>query len=184
MQAVFAVFGINSDGLNLAINLLILFLVVIWFALIYWTYADARRRVADPMLIGCATAASLFPFFGTIVYMIVRPPEYLDDVRERELEMQAAEARLHDLNYLLCPHCDNEVQRDFLRCPHCLRKLKDPCTNCAKPLNPTWPICPYCETEVPGAVQPPRRRRRREHAAEDGGAEVDETAALEAPPSS
>ena len=31
---------------------------------------------------------------GTIVYMIVRPPEYLDDVRVRELEMQAAEARL------------------------------------------------------------------------------------------
>ena len=49
--------------------------------------------------------------------MIVRPPEYLDDVRERELEMQAAEARLHDLNYLLCPHCDYEVEKDFLRCP-------------------------------------------------------------------
>ena len=48
------------------------------------------------MLVGCATlAASLFPFVGTIVYMIVRPPEYLEDVRERELEMQAAEARLH-----------------------------------------------------------------------------------------
>ena len=59
---------------------------------------DVRRRPPahrDPMLVGCATAASLFPFVGTIVYMIVRPPEYLDDVRERELEMQAAEARLH-----------------------------------------------------------------------------------------
>jgi hypothetical protein len=80
-----AVFGINSDGLNTAVQLLILFLVVIWLALIYYTYADARRRIADPMLIGCATAASLFPFVGTIVYMIVRPPEYLEDVREREL---------------------------------------------------------------------------------------------------
>ena len=74
------------------VELLILFLVVIWLALVYWTYADARRRIADPMLIGCATAASLFPFVGTIVYMIVRPPEYLEDVRERDLEMQAAEA--------------------------------------------------------------------------------------------
>ena len=58
------------------------------------------------MLIGCATAASLFPFVGTIVYMILRPPEYLEDVRERELEMQAAEARLHALEQTLCPHCD------------------------------------------------------------------------------
>src|SRR3954447_17990955 len=89
-----AIFGINSSGLNLAVNLLILFLVIIWFALVYWTYADARRRIADPMLVVCATVAALFPFVGTIVYMIVRPPEFLDDVRERELEMQAAEARL------------------------------------------------------------------------------------------
>jgi Double zinc ribbon len=156
-----AIFGINSSGLNLAINLLILFLVVIWLALVYWTYADARRRIADPMLVGCATAASLFPFVGTVVYAIVRPPEYLEDVRERELEMQAAEARLHSLNYLLCPHCDTEVEKDFLRCPSCLRKLKDPCVNCGKPLDPAWSICPYCEAEVPGAMQPQRRRRRR-----------------------
>src|SRR5207248_8659900 len=91
---VLAVFGIQNDGLNLAVNLLLLFLVVVWLALVYWTYADARRRMEDPMLVGCATAASLFPFIGTIVYMIVRPPEYLEDVRERELEIAAAEARL------------------------------------------------------------------------------------------
>jgi hypothetical protein len=99
-----AYFGIESSGLNLAIDLLILFVVVLYFALIYWTYADARRRIYDPMLVGCATAASLFPFVGTIVYMVLRPPEYLEDVRERELEMQAAEARLHDLDHGLCPH--------------------------------------------------------------------------------
>jgi hypothetical protein len=171
-----AVFGITSDGLNTAIKLLILFLVVIWLALVYYTYSDARRRIADPMLVGCATAASLFPFVGTVVYMIVRPPEYLEDVRERELEMQAAEARLHGGIYLLCPHCDHEVEKDFLRCPSCLRKLKDPCTNCARPLDPQWTICPYCETEVPGSVPAPRRRRRRETPAE---AET----AFDAPPS-
>jgi hypothetical protein len=156
-----AVFGITSDGLNTAIKLLILFLVVIWLALVYYTYSDARRRIEDPMLVGCATAAALFPFVGTVVYMIVRPPEYLEDVRERELEMQAAEARVSQLNYLLCPHCDHEVEKDFLRCPSCLRKLKDPCSNCARPLDPAWSLCPYCETPVPGAEQQPRRRRRR-----------------------
>ena len=156
-----AVFGISNDGLNLAVNLLILVLFVIWLALIYWTYSDARRRIADPMLVACATAASLFPFIGTIVYMIVRPPEYLEDVRERELEMQAAEARLHQLGYLLCPHCDYVVERDMLRCPNCLRKLKDPCPNCRKPLDPTWRICPYCEAEL-AAPPTPRRRRRRD----------------------
>ena len=145
-----AYFGIESSGLNLVIDLLILFVVVLYFSLIYWTYADARRRILDPMLVGCATAASLFPFVGTIVYVILRPPEYLEDVRERELEMQAAEARLHELDSALCPHCDYRIERDFVRCPSCLRKLKERCVSCQRPLDQAWTICPYCETEVPG----------------------------------
>ncbi len=156
-----AVFGISNSGVNLAIDLLILFLVVLWIALIYWTYSDARRRIADPMLIGCAAAASLFPFVGTLVYMIVRPPEFLEDVRERELEIQAAEARLAQIGYHLCPHCDYEVEKDFLRCPNCLRKLKDPCPVCSRPLDPIWKICPFCETEIAVPAPQPRRSRRR-----------------------
>ncbi|HWY17831.1 MAG TPA: zinc ribbon domain-containing protein [Solirubrobacteraceae bacterium] len=155
-----AYFGIESSGLNLVIDLLILFVVVLYFSLIYWTYADARRRIVDPMLVGCATAASLFPFVGTIVYVILRPPEYLEDVRERELEMQAAEARLHELDSGLCPYCDYRIERDFVRCPSCLRKLKERCVSCRRPLDQAWTICPYCETEVPGVVAPTRRTRR------------------------
>ncbi len=67
-------FGITNDALNLVVNLLILFLVVLWLALVAWTYLDARRRIEDPVLVACATAASLFPFLGTIVYSILRPP--------------------------------------------------------------------------------------------------------------
>ena len=56
-----AVFGIHNSTLNLVANLVLLFLVVLWLALIYWTFADARRRIADPLLVACATATSLFP---------------------------------------------------------------------------------------------------------------------------
>jgi hypothetical protein len=160
----YAIFGIHTSALNLAVELVILFLVVIWFALIFWTYADARRRIADPLLVGCATIASIAPYVGSIVYLIVRPPEYLDDVRERELEMQTAEARLAELGYHLCPHCDYEVEREFLRCPNCMRKLKDPCHNCSRPLDPMWKMCPYCEAEVGvgrETIAPRRQRRRR-----------------------
>jgi hypothetical protein len=157
-----AYFGIESSGLTLVIDLLILFVVVLYLSLIYWTYSDARRRIADPMLVGCATAASLFPFVGTIIYLVLRPPEYLEDVRERELETQATEARLEDLDRGLCPYCDYRIERDFVSCPACLRKLKERCAGCQRPLERDWAICPYCETEVPGAVPTRRRRRRRE----------------------
>jgi len=164
-MAVLAVFGIENDGLNLAVNLLLLFLVVIYFALIYWTWADARRRIDDPMLVACATAAALFPFIGTIVYLIVRPPEFLDDVRERELEMAAAQARLAVLDQHQCPHCGFDVEKAFLRCPSCLRRLKEPCSVCGKPLDPRWKICPYCEAEVGQAPAETRRPRTRRSAA-------------------
>ena len=109
---------------------------MLYLSLIFWTFADARRRIDDPLLVVCATLASFFPFVGTIVYLIVRPPEFLDDVRLRELEMTAAEARLASLDYSLCPHCDYEVQADYLRCPSCMRKLKERCYSCSKPIDP------------------------------------------------
>jgi hypothetical protein len=157
-----AFFGIESSGLNLAVDLFIVFLVVLYLALAYWTYADAQRRIIDPMLVGCATAAALlFPFVGAIVYLIVRPPEYLEDVRERELEMEAAEARVRELDGTVCPHCDYRIERDFIRCPSCLRRLKERCTNCGRPLDQAWTICPYCETDVPPSSASRRTRRAR-----------------------
>src|SRR5947207_12356829 len=164
-----AIFGITNDALNLVVNLLILFLVVTWLALVWWTYADARRRIDDPMLVGTATVASLFPFVGTLVYLIVRPPEYLEDIRERELEIAAAEARLAQVDALACPHCGFEVEKTFLRCPSCMHKLKEPCSTCGRPLDPRWRICPYCEAEVTEAgAGPPRRRPARRTAPSAG----------------
>jgi Double zinc ribbon len=155
-----AYFGIESSGLNLAVDLLFLFIAVLYISLIYWTFSDARRRIEDPILVYCATAAAVFPFVGPVIYMVLRPPEYLDDVHERELETQAAEARLHQLDQSLCPHCDYRVEPDFVRCPSCLRKLKERCVNCNRPLDQAWTICPYCEADVPGITGTRTRRRR------------------------
>jgi hypothetical protein len=162
---VLAYFGIESHTFDLVMDLLIVFAIVLYCSLVYWTYTDARRRIADPMMIGLATVVSLFPFLGSLIYLILRPPEYLEDVREREIETQAAEARLYQLDHGLCPHCDYRIERDFIRCPSCQRKLKERCVNCSRPLDRAWTICPYCETEVPDMS--PRRRSRRRAAADD-----------------
>jgi hypothetical protein len=175
-----AVFGISNDGLNLAVKLIILFLVAVWLALVFWTWSDGRRRIEDPLLVGCAAAASFFfPFVGTIVYTIVRPPEYLEDAHERELEIAAAEARLAQVEHLTCPYCDFHIEKAFLRCPSCLRRLKEPCQACGRPLDPKWKICPYCEAEVPARAQEqrPRRPARRTTAASTAAASTPERAA-------
>jgi len=153
-----AIFGIDNSGLNLVVNLLILMLVVVWLALIVYTYLDAKRRIEDSFLIGCATLASFIPYMGTAIYAIVRPPEFLEDAHERELEIKAAELRVRQLTEHSCPECGFPVEKNFLRCPDCQRRLKHPCPSCSRPVDPKWALCPYCETAL-GERERPRRKR-------------------------
>ena len=152
-----AIFGISNDGLNLVVNLLILMLVVVWLALIVYTYFDAKRRISDSFLVGCATLASFIPYIGTAVYAIVRPPEFLEDAHERELEIRAAELRVRQLEEVTCQGCGYPIEKSYLRCPQCQRRLKDPCGSCGKPVDSRWALCPHCEAPL-GEGERPRRR--------------------------
>jgi Double zinc ribbon len=156
-----AIFGISNGGLNLFVSLLVLALVVVWLALIVYTYLDAKRRLTDPFLVACATIASFFPYIGTAVYAIVRPPEFLEDAHERELEIKAAELRVRQLTEQSCPNCAYPVEKNFLRCPQCQRRLKDPCPSCGKPVDPRWALCPYCETELPRRARRSQKTQKR-----------------------
>ena len=151
-------------------NLLFFFLIVFWLAVGYWVYKDAKRRIEDPVLIAMAVVLGLIPpYVGALVYMLFRPPEYLEDVRERELEIKAMEERIAQLDQR-CPVCRARVEPSYLVCPVCTTRLKQACANCGQPLESLWQVCPYCETPVePAAVEfptfqvrPPRRRRRSE----------------------
>ncbi len=163
-----AIFGITNSGLNLAATLVLLLLIVLWLALIVYTFLDARRRIADPFLVACATIASFFPYIGTAVYTIVRPPEFLEDAHERELEIKAAELRVRQLREQTCPNCEYPVEKNYLRCPNCQRRLKDPCPTCGEPVDPRWGLCPYCETSLSGERSRRPRRRGPERRARRG----------------
>ena len=135
-------------------NVTLFFLVVFWLASAYWVYKDARRRIDDPWLLAMAVALGIFPpFIGPLLYMFFRPPEYIEDVRERELEIKAMEDSL-DVSER-CPVCRAAIEPTFLACPVCTTKLKDSCRRCKAPLEPLWQMCPFCETPVesPRAVE-------------------------------
>jgi len=169
----------DSQAWIVARNLALFFLGVFWLAVGYWTFKDARRRIQDSWLVATATLLGLVPpFLGTLVYMLFRPPEYLDEVRERELEIRALQ-RLRGPEER-CPVCRSEVEPSFLVCPVCTTRLREACVSCQAPLERVWQVCPYCETPVvrrpplglsETVQQPPPRpprphRRRRELGAE------------------
>jgi len=158
----------HSSTWHVIRNLSLLLVAIFWVATAYWVYKDARRRIEDLVLVGVSTLLGLvLPFLGPLIYMLFRPPEYLEDVRERELEIKAMEERLarRDLH---CPVCRAEVDPSFLVCPVCTTRLKQACASCKAPLEALWQICPYCATpiETPSTLElpplpTPRRERRR-----------------------
>ena len=154
---------LTSGSGKLIVELFVALLVVFWLALGYWTYRDARRRIEEPIFVGLATIVGLIPpFIGPMVYMLFRPPEFIDDRRERELENRAIEARLAGAD-IGCPVCHADVDPSFLVCPVCTTKLKQACSSCNAPLEPLWQVCPYCETpmKIRDAGSPPALGTRR-----------------------
>jgi hypothetical protein len=132
---------LNSPVLAIGFRVVLLCFVVLWLALAYWTFADAGRRGTVRFFWGAG--ALLVPFLGTLIYLIVRPPEYLLDSRERELELAVLERELRQ-RVNLCPSCRSVVEKEYLLCPECGWDLKKPCETCQKPLNLGWSTCPYC----------------------------------------
>ena len=151
-----AIFGITSNVLNLVVTFALLGLVAIWIALIVFTFNDARRRISDPFLVACATAASFFPFIGTVIYTILRPPEFLEDVTERETELDAPGTQLRHRKAHARGRCGFPVEHDFMRCPSCRTRLKEACPTCERPVGLEWKLCPYCETTL---IAPKRSSR-------------------------
>jgi hypothetical protein len=128
--------------------------VAIFFASAYWVYKDARRRIEDPWLIAVAVALGIFPpFFGPLIYLFFRPPEYLDDIRERQLEIRAMEEAVGQDER--CPVCRATTGAGFLVCPVCTTRLRQACRHCRQPLDPAWQVCPYCETPIEQPPPPP-----------------------------
>jgi hypothetical protein len=138
----------NSGTWTAIERLGIFFVVALYLSLAFWVYKDAKRRISDPILVAVGVATALvFPFVGVLIYAILRPPEYLEDVRERQLEIRAMESRLGAASPT-CPYCHLAVEPSFLVCPYCTTRLKSACRRCASPLEPNWRVCPHCETAV------------------------------------
>ncbi len=124
----------------------IFILIVVWLAFVYWTYRDSKLRsesVASAVF--WALVVLVLNFLGLIIYLILRPPEFIDDVIERDLEIERMQTLL-DSKQSNCPACRSLIKDDFLICPYCRKKLRNSCINCGKPLSLNWKVCPYCRT--------------------------------------
>lgn len=135
---------VDSPLFRLFSQLCTLFFIVLHLAIVFWTFRDANRRGAMGWFWGLA--ALVFPIAGWLVYLVVRPPEFVDDAHERDLEIRAKEVALAR-DYESCPACYKPVEKEFLICPYCMKKLRKSCVECGRALKLNWNVCPYCKTK-------------------------------------
>jgi RNA polymerase subunit RPABC4/transcription elongation factor Spt4 len=126
---------------------LVAYVAVLWAALVVWTYRDVKSRTEDrsTQFISMGLVAAFF-LPGWLVYLVIRPPETLEQSYERRIEI---EAMYQDISHEeRCPACRRAVQADFNMCPFCAAALRTPCAACGRGLAASWSACPYCGTEA------------------------------------
>lgn len=148
---------LNLD--SLANNILLItaffgaFLSALWLSLIIWTYRDMRARTRDvyAQILAAAVVAVLF-LPGLVIYLILRPPQTLNEIYEESLEEEALLQEIEERR--TCPGCGRHTQEAWIACPNCHTKLKKNCANCGRLMELPWNLCPYCATSVEGIRVP------------------------------
>jgi RNA polymerase subunit RPABC4/transcription elongation factor Spt4 len=123
------------------------YMILLWIAAAYWAFRDMRDRTENPVLPFLATGLIILflPFFfplGVVVYRVVRPPERLGDVYERNLAEEALLAEVEAIK--TCRNCDRRVDAEWIICPWCRQRLKRVCPNCDRLVGLDWSLCAWC----------------------------------------
>jgi RNA polymerase subunit RPABC4/transcription elongation factor Spt4 len=123
------------------------YLILLWIAAAYWAFRDMRDRTENPVLPFLATGLIIMflPFFfplGIVVYRVVRPPERLGDVYERNLAEEALLAEVEAIR--TCRSCDRRVDAEWIICPWCRQRLNRVCPNCDRLVGLDWSLCAWC----------------------------------------
>jgi RNA polymerase subunit RPABC4/transcription elongation factor Spt4 len=132
-------------------------LTILWLASAYWAFRDLEDRtenVVMPYLVSglIILASPLFFLVAILFYKIVRPPERLGDIYERNLSEEALLAEVEEIK--TCRTCDRRVDPAWIICPWCRNRLNRICPNCEEIVGLDWTICAWCgrDFERPAVV--------------------------------
>ena len=85
--------------IQIAMALIGAYAAALWFCLVVWTFRDIQKRTRDVLVQILATVlVLLFNVPGLMLYLILRPPETLSEMYERQ-----AESRLASLPAIVTP---------------------------------------------------------------------------------
>jgi RNA polymerase subunit RPABC4/transcription elongation factor Spt4 len=137
----------DSPLVRTTLQLIAVYVVLLWAATAYWAYRDLQTRTSNPVAPYLAAALIilftplLFPF-GVVIYRIVRPSETVAEANERALAEEAMMVEIEAQPH--CANCGRQVHEDWIICPTCRNRLRRVCPNCSRLVELDWSLCAWC----------------------------------------
>jgi hypothetical protein len=131
----------NQYNLPAILELIALYIAIIWLAVVAWTIRDITTRSNNFLVILLSFLLVLVGNVpGLVIYILVRPQQTIEDGRNKELFY----ASILDKEISSCKSCGMLVRSDYKHCPNCAQDLRDECPNCSEQINPIWTYCVNC----------------------------------------
>ena len=140
----------ENPVVQLAIQLAVIYWIVLWLAASYWAFRDMQSRTDNPLAPYLAAAfvivftPILFPL-AVFTYRIIRPQERIGEVYERNLAEEAMLAEIEAIPH--CSSCERRVDPSWIICPSCRTRLNRVCPNCTRLVGLDWSLCAWCGRE-------------------------------------
>jgi RNA polymerase subunit RPABC4/transcription elongation factor Spt4 len=133
----------ESPLLEFAIKGALIYLAVLWFAMVVWVARDIVNRSNNILFqVSMILLNITLPVFGLVLYMILRPSRTLLEKYYDEMEYDFISE--HALQEEHCKQCNELLGQDFLYCPSCSEKVRSSCASCKHVYLNQYIVCPYC----------------------------------------
>lgn len=135
--------GLTKIDFNFVWTLLGVVLAIFWFVVLYWVWLDSGDRTSSTLArVGYVLLATLLFIPGLIIYLLIRPPQTIEEIYWADLERRYLKYETSELGD--CPKCGTQLYPGFTYCPNCRLILKVKCPDCGIEMDQNYKYCPSC----------------------------------------
>ncbi len=141
MQEILKFVEFNQYNLPFIIQILGLYLVMLYLALVAWVAKDITTRSQSfPIILTTIFFVLVGNIPALVIYLLVRPDATLDESKAQSL----FQSSILDKKITNCGECGCLVRTDYKYCPSCSSEVNHRCMQCDHIVNPTWRFCTFC----------------------------------------
>ena len=138
--------GIASANYNLIGTIFILVAIIFWVVVTSWIWIDSDERTTNKWIRIFYVVIGMIPVLGWIIYLIVRPPETIDEIYWGDLERRYLKYEAKDLGD--CPQCGTQLYPGYIFCPNCNKRIKTKCSRCGVYVDLDSKYCVHCGNQI------------------------------------